>query len=141
MTRDHAMTDGDYTPHGFEIRTDTESEKMSVQIRLRDSGHEWHCLSSIETMFLVEQLEAARQQLRRAGSERRMTPAMRARYRELLMAHTQTFLTQSDLAELRELQQAARGAGIDTLDELAAAFDPRTAPESPVSHEETHSDC
>lgn len=41
------MTDSDYTSHGFEIRTDTESEKMTVQIRLRDSGHDWHTLTPL----------------------------------------------------------------------------------------------
>ena len=114
------MTDA--SCHGFDVRTDTDSEKMTVQLRLHGSGHEWHAMSSYETSSLVDALDSAIWQLRRAKHQRRLTPAQRARYRELFHAHTREPLDETELEELQELDRAVRGAGLDQLKELAGAF-------------------
>ena len=106
---------------------------MTVQLRLSDSVDEWHTMSRWDADTLIDRLEDAISQLRKAENKRRMTPAKRARYRELLKAHTQAPLDETDLGELRELDRAIRGAGVDTLVELAAAFEPE-------NDEENHND-
>ena len=133
------MTENDHTLHGFEIRTDTASDKMTVQIRLRGSGHEWHTLTRYATGDLVDDLDRAVWQLRKAENERRLTSAQRARYRELLKAHTESPLDETDLAELRELDRAVRAAGIDTLEELASAFELENGPRGVRAGEVAHS--
>ena len=132
------MTDG-HPLHGFEIHADTESEKMTVQIRLRDSGHEWHSLTRYGAGDLVDHLDSAIWQLRRAENERRLTSAKRARYRELLKAHTEAQLDETDLEELRELDRAVHSAGIDVLGELAAAFETESGPSGVRAREEIRS--
>ena len=118
------MTDDDHTRRGFEIRMDTEAEKMTVQLRLSGSGDGWHTMSRWDADILIDHLEDAISQLRKAENKRRMTPAKRARYHELLKANTQGPLDETDRGELRELHRAAVGAGIDILEELAVAFEP-----------------
>ena len=127
------MTDDISITRGFDICTDTEAEKMTVQLRLRDNDHEceWHSLNRIEASILVDRLDSAIWQLRTAENKRCMTPAKRGRYHELLKANTQGPLDETDRGELRELHRAAVGAGIDILEELAVAFEPS---------EENHSD-
>ena len=124
------MTDDDYTPHGFEIRTDTEAEKMTVQVRLRDSGAGWHTMSRLDTSLLVDHLDKAVWDLRRAENERRMNSAKRTRYRELLKAHAHAPLDAADLEELRELHSLGRCAGLNMIDEVAALCEPRSGEEA-----------
>ena len=124
------MTDDDYTPHGFEIRADTEAKKMTVQVRLRDSGAGWHAMSRLDTSLLVDHLDKAVWDLRRAESERRMNSAKRARYRVLLKAHAHAPLDAADLEELRELHGLGERAGLNMIDEVAAMFEPKNGEET-----------
>ena len=117
--------------HGFEIRTDTDSEKMTVQIRLRYSGHDWHTLTRWATSDLVEDLDRAVSRLQKAENKRRLTSTQRARFRELLKAHTEAPLDETELEELRRLDRAVRYAGVDVFGELAAAFSPGNDKETP----------
>lgn len=124
-TGERTMTDDTtLTLHGFEVRADTVAEKMTVQIRLRGSGHEWHTMTRFETSSLVDDLDSAIWELRKAEGRRRMPFNKRARYCELLKAHAQAPLDETDLAELRELHRGASIAGFDVLDELAAVLEP-----------------
>ena len=126
------MTDTDHSSHGFEVRTDTEAEKMTVQIRLRGSGHDWHALSRYQTGALVDQLDSAIWQLRKVENERRLPSAKRVRYRELLKALAGEQLDETELDELRELDRAVRAAGIDVFKEMSAAFVACNSPEAPA---------
>ncbi|MYA40467.1 MAG: hypothetical protein F4Z31_01560 [Gemmatimonadetes bacterium] len=80
-------------------------------------------------------------QLRRAENERRLTSTQRARYRELLKALTEEPLDEAELKELRDLDRAVRGAGVDVFGEMAAAFGAENFPSGTRVREEAHGDC